>query len=124
MKVVAKRNRSDSISAAVRASQASALGPLAPPEHISLREGDLPFWNAIVTARTRDTWTDIDLTAAATLARTQADIEKLQARLDTVGYILGLYAQTLEISRYGDYPQSIPARIASKSIGLRLSLKA
>jgi hypothetical protein len=37
---------------------------------------------------------------------------------------LGLYAQTLEISRYRDYPQSIPARIVSKSIGLRLSRKA
>jgi len=37
---------------------------------------------------------------------------------------VGLYAQTLEISRHLDYPQSIPARIASKSIGLRLSLKA
>ena len=88
MKGVAKRNRSDSISAAVRASQASALGPLAPPAHIALREGDLPFWNAIMTARTRDTWTDVDLTAAATLARTQADIEKLQASLDKTGYIL------------------------------------
>ena len=37
---------------------------------------------------------------------------------------LGLYAQTLEISRYWDCPQSIPARIASKSIGLRLSRNA
>lgn len=88
MKLAPKRNRSDSISAAVRASQAAALGPLDPPDHVTLRDGDRPFWDAIVTSRARETWTTIDLCTAANLARTQADIEQLQARLDSEGYTL------------------------------------
>ena len=88
MKLTPKRNRSDSASAAVRAAQAAALGPLNPPEHVVLREGDRPFWDAIVTARARDTWTAIDLTTAANLARTQADIESLQSELDAAGYVV------------------------------------
>ena len=88
MKLTPKRNRSDSAAAAVRAAQAVALGPIDPPAHVALREGDRPFWDAIVTARARDTWTAIDLTTAANLARTQADIERLQLDLDAAGYVL------------------------------------
>lgn len=89
MKTTPRRNRSDSASAAVRAAQAVALGPLNPPAHVALREGDRPFWDAIVTSRARDTWTLIDLCTAGNLARTQADIERLQADLDAAGYIMG-----------------------------------
>lgn len=38
-------------------------------------------------ARPRDTWNPVDLTHAANLARTQADIERLQAQLDEQGYL-------------------------------------
>ena len=88
MKATPKRRRSDSAAAAIAASQAAALGPIDPPAHVALREGDRAFWDAIVTARARDTWTEIDLCTAANLARTQADIEHLQARLDSEGYIV------------------------------------
>ena len=88
MKTTPKRNRSDSTAAAVRAAQAAALGPLDPPAHVALRDGDRPFWDAIVTSRARDTWTAIDLCTAGNLARTQADIEFLQAALDENGYVL------------------------------------
>jgi len=47
-----------------------------------------PFWDAIVTARPRDTWTDADLILAASLARAYADIEQLQKTLDRDGFIL------------------------------------
>jgi hypothetical protein len=88
MKTTPKRNRSDSASAAVRAAQAVALGPLKPPAHVTLRAGDKPFWNGIVTSRARDTWTPTDLVTAANLARTQADIERLQKVIDLNGYIM------------------------------------
>eukprot|EP01035_Chromulina_nebulosa_P031537 gene31537-biopygen20260 len=81
MKVTPRRKRSDSAAAAIAATQAAALGPLEPPAHVTLRPGDRPFWNAIMLARARDTWTEVDLTTAATLARTQADIEDLHATL-------------------------------------------
>lgn len=88
MKAAPRRRRSDSAAAAVVAAQAAALGPIDPPAHVALREGDRPFWNAIVKARARDTWTDTDLTTAANLARSQADIEHLQAKLDIEGYVV------------------------------------
>ena len=87
MKIVAKRNRSDSASAAIRAIQSVALGPIDPPKHVALRPGDRPFWDAIVTSRARDTWTAVDLCTAANMARTQADIERLQSDLDEQGYV-------------------------------------
>lgn len=37
-------------------------------------------------ARARDTWTDTDLATAVTLARTKADIQKLQLELDAEGF--------------------------------------
>lgn len=89
MKVTPKRKRSDSAAAAIQAHQSAALGPLKPPQHVQLRDIDRPFWNAIMTARARDTWTDIDLTHATNLARAQADIERLYqalaAELDIAG---------------------------------------
>lgn len=87
MKTTPKRNRSDSASAAVRAAQAVALGPLDPPKHVALRKSDRPFWDAIVTSRARDTWTAVDLTTAANLARSQNDIEFLQKILNDDGYV-------------------------------------
>lgn len=89
MKIAPKRNRSDSASAAMRAMQAVALGPHEPPAHVALRKGDRPFWDGIMKSRARDTWTEIDLCTAANLARTQADIERLQKELDAAGYVLG-----------------------------------
>ena len=52
------------------------------------RLGERAFWDSIMLARVRDTWTQIDLTTAANLARCQADIEKLQADLDAAGYLV------------------------------------
>ena len=88
MKVTPKRQRSDSAAAAVTATQAAALGPLQPPAHVKLRPGDLPFWNAIMSARARDTWTEADLATAAAMARAQADIEALQSSIDAEGFTI------------------------------------
>lgn len=90
MKVTPRRRRSDSAAAAVAASQAAALGPLPPPAHVNLRPCDRPFWDAIVQARARDTWTEPDLASAAAMARAQADIERLQADIDREGELVTL----------------------------------
>ena len=88
MKVTPKRHRSDSAKAAVQAAQNVAQGPIAPPGCVTLRPQDRAFWEAIVSARPRDTWTDADLVVAANLARTQADIETVQASIDTAGLLV------------------------------------
>lgn len=88
MKTTVRRPRSDSAKAAVAARQAVALGPLQPPTHVRLRESDRPFWNAIVTARPRDTWTDADLVLAGNLARAYADMETLQESIERDGMLV------------------------------------
>ena len=88
MKVTARRPRSDSAKAAVAAAQAVALGPIAPPAFVRVSEQAKPFWDAIVTARPRDTWTDADLILAGNLARAYADIETLQQQIEDEGFIL------------------------------------
>jgi hypothetical protein len=88
MKTTPRRPRSDSAKAAVAAAQAVALGPLPPPAFVRVNKQAKPFWDAIVTARPRDTWTDADLILAGNLARAYADIETLQRKIDTEGFIL------------------------------------
>lgn len=83
-----KRQRSDSITAAVRAAANAAAAPIQPPAHVNLREGDQPFWESIVSARARDAWTAADLELAAGLARCKADIERIQREIDAEGDIL------------------------------------
>ena len=59
-----------------------------PPAHVSLRYGDRPFWDAIVSARATSTWNTSDLEQAANLARCKADIERLQKELTEQGDII------------------------------------
>jgi hypothetical protein len=87
-RVTPKRGRSDSATAAVTAEAAAAQGPIEPPDYVRLREGDRPFWDAVVRARARETWTDSDLCNAGNLARSLADIERLQGEIDREGDIV------------------------------------
>lgn len=88
MKMTARRPRSDSARAAIAAAQAVALGPIAPPAFVRVNEQAKPFWDAIVTARPRDTWTDADLILVGSLARAYADIEALQDAIDRDGLLV------------------------------------
>ncbi|PRY70985.1 hypothetical protein BCL64_11085 [Halomonas ventosae] len=65
------------------------MGPIEPPAFVRLREADRPAWDAIVTARPRDTWTEADLMLAGQLARAYGDIAELEAYIDDNGLILG-----------------------------------
>ena len=75
MKLSPKRPRSDSAKSAAKAHQNAAQAPIEPPGYVALPEPCKPFWQAIVTSRPRDTWTDADLVQAANLARTLHAIE-------------------------------------------------
>src|SRR5574340_157090 len=83
-----KRIRATSAESAVKAMLDVAEGPLEPPDHVKLRDGDRPFWVGIVRARARDEWADADLVVAAQLARCQADIEREQGSLDAEGSVV------------------------------------
>lgn len=77
MKLTPKRTRSDSTKAAVQAHQNAAQAPIEPPSYVTLPEPCKPFWQAIVTSRPRDTWTNSDLVMAANLARVNHAIESV-----------------------------------------------
>lgn len=83
-----KRKSANSIESRVKAAQNAALGPLEPPAHVRLRDGDRPFWDSIVSARARETWTATDLETAANLARTKADIERVSRELEVEGDVI------------------------------------
>jgi hypothetical protein len=83
-----KRTPATSAQNAVQAMVDAAAGPLEPPAHIKLREGDAPFWDGVMRARARSEWGESDLVVAAQLARCQADIETQQEMLDSEGSIV------------------------------------
>lgn len=82
-----KRTRADSAESAVKAMVNAAKGDLQPPAHVKLRDGDEPFWAAVVRARARDEWSEADLVVAAQLARCLHDIETEQEQLDVEGTV-------------------------------------
>jgi len=81
-----KRARTDSVAVQSKLLR-DALDeePLDPPKHVHLRKGDRPFWDSLVRVRARETWNTSDLEQAANLARTKADIERLQKEIDKEG---------------------------------------
>lgn len=81
-----RRTRSDSVTAAVAAAQAPTV--INPPAHVTLRDGDRPFWDSVVRARAGTTWNDSDLEHAANLARCKADIETMQMEIAEQGNII------------------------------------
>ncbi|PYD92648.1 TerS protein [Pseudomonas syringae pv. pisi] len=83
-----KRNRSDSGTSAVAAMQAAAAGAIKPPRFVNIRKADKPFWDSIVRARARNSWTDSDLVMAGNLARCLSDIERLQKEIDVEGDVI------------------------------------
>jgi hypothetical protein len=78
-----KRQRIDSATAAVRV-MGGAVNELLPPPHISVPDGAMPFWKAIVHARPRDDWQAAPslMNAAANLAWTQWQIDQCRRMID------------------------------------------
>jgi len=82
-----RRPRTDSITGQVQAMQGAAKLHR-PPAYLSMREEDLPHWDALMRTRATASWTPVDLCLAVVLCRTLADIEKLQTELNNEGYLV------------------------------------
>jgi hypothetical protein len=83
------RTRSDSATAAVRAAQNVAEGPLKPPRHVKIPARARPYWLAVMQSRPRHRWTEADLVNAGILARAMADVEQLSRELDEEAVTIG-----------------------------------
>jgi hypothetical protein len=73
-----RRPKSDTIKYAAVAHQNAVQAPIEPPAYVTLPDGCKPFWDAIITSRARDSWTDSDLVTAANMARVQYALESAQ----------------------------------------------
>lgn len=84
---MAKRQRIDSVEAAVEVAQ-SAGRHIAPPSNVPLTGADLPFFASVIDEFARSEWTAHQLELAAMLARTMADLERDQRLMREEGPIL------------------------------------
>jgi len=83
-----KRQRSDSVSAAVDAAVNASLPDLEPPAFVTLSDKARQFWPGIIHARAREEWRSVDLVVAAQLASCQALIEQESQALEEEGMIV------------------------------------
>lgn len=83
-----KRKAATTAESAVKAMVNAAMPVPEVPKNVTLRPGDIPFWDSIVRAKTRDEWLGPDLVVAAQLARCQHDIEKESVLLDGEGSVI------------------------------------
>lgn len=83
-----KRAPSNTVASLVGAMQVALSGDIEPPASVKLRDGDRPYWNAVVRARARDEWTEAHLVHAANLARCMADIERIAQEVAAEGDVL------------------------------------
>ena len=82
-----KRQRTDTAAGALNAMQGASMN-IDPPAWCHVPEAAIPFWRSITRARSADRWNEVDLENAAELARTKANIERLQAELELEGDII------------------------------------
>ena len=72
---MARKIRSDSVSAAVKAAVSAVQPDIEPLDYVDLSDDAKPFFRAITRARAREEWDDLQITIAMQLARCQLQIE-------------------------------------------------
>lgn len=82
-----KRQRTDTVKGAVSA-MSGAVNPIEVPEHVTVPDAALKFWRSITRARAAGRWNDSDLEVAAELARTKANIERLNLEIEEEGDVI------------------------------------
>lgn len=76
---MAGRSRSDSLHNKTELFDDTGITP---PVHCKLRPEDMPYWDAIIRARAKASWTVVDLHHAANMARCLCDIERIQHEIE------------------------------------------
>lgn len=84
---MARRQRTDTVDGAVSA-MAGAVSEIPVPDHVIVPENAMKFWRSVTKARSADRWNDSDLEVAAELARTKANIERLNGEIAEEGDVI------------------------------------
>lgn len=79
-----KKQRVDTLKGA-QTTMEGVLNGIGIPDWVRVPEDAKPFWKSITSARAADRWNDTDLEAAAELARTKANIERLNIEVEQEG---------------------------------------
>lgn len=81
---MSRKQRIDSVTAAVDVMLSATRGDLLPPEHSPLPDKAMPFWVAIIRGRAREEWEETPalLTTASNLAWTQWQIVNLRTMIE------------------------------------------
>lgn len=83
-----RKPRSDSAAAMLNAAKNAALGDPLPPDHVQISADAMPYYTAIVRARTRDEWDDYQLMVAAQLAECMAEQREIAGMLLLEGRVI------------------------------------
>lgn len=84
---MAKRHPANSITGQITAME-NAHKDIKIPSHVSVPDDAYPFWASITRARAAERWTDADLEIAAELARSKANIERLNKEITDEGDVV------------------------------------
>ena len=92
---MARKQRSDSVTAQVKALQAAG-DDIPVPEGVELRsEEEIVLWRQFCKTRARDAWRDFDLVLLAKVVKLEASIRKHQVTLDASGPLIKNKRETL-----------------------------
>lgn len=82
------KSHSKGAAAALQAARDVLEKPLEPLDCVQVAADERPFFDSIVRARARHTWTEHDLNVAANLAASMRDVERIRAELRAEGDVL------------------------------------
>lgn len=97
---MARRQRVDSIDAAKTIAAATGK-TIEPPPHVTLADGDRPFWDGVIAEFPKADWTAHQLEVAAQLAKAMADLEQERQKLRDEGYVLVIGDRSVANPRHG-----------------------
>ena len=119
-----RKQRTDTVAGAVNAMQDAMAGPIEPPAHVRIRDCDRPYWIAITGARARNKWDDHDLAVAGNLARSMAELDKVQEELEAEGYTTVNDRGTRVANPLGTVAETLTRRIVALSRMLHIHAEA
>jgi len=117
------KHRTDSLKGSLL-SMDGALSGVDVPEWVNVPEDAMCFWRSITGARAKDRWTNADLEAAAELARTKANIERLNIELATEGDIIENLKGTQIVNPKHNLLETLTRRMVALSRMLQVHAEA
>lgn len=122
--VKTRRQRSDSVSAAVQSMESATKKQHMPPMHMRLPDGAMDYWFGIMETRSLDDWTAPELVIAANLCKLNVLLEHEEMELEAEGNILTDYNGKPMMNPRAIFVERLHARKLATMRSLRMGGKA